>query len=34
MPKIIEAVKVLGTVGEITSTLTSVFGGYREPAVF
>jgi hypothetical protein len=25
---------VLCTVGEITSTLTSVFGGYREPAVF
>ncbi|HVB14491.1 MAG TPA: methylmalonyl-CoA mutase family protein [Candidatus Dormibacteraeota bacterium] len=34
MPPIIEAVKVLATEGEITSTLIGVFGGYREPAVF
>ncbi len=34
MPKIIEAVRALCTEGEITSTLTTVFGGYREPAVF
>ncbi|HVC40127.1 MAG TPA: methylmalonyl-CoA mutase family protein [Candidatus Dormibacteraeota bacterium] len=34
MPKIIDAVRALCTEGEITATLTEVFGGYREPAVF
>jgi methylmalonyl-CoA mutase N-terminal domain/subunit len=33
MPKIIGAVKVLCTEGEITSYLAEVFGVYREPAV-
>jgi methylmalonyl-CoA mutase N-terminal domain/subunit len=34
MPVLIEAVKAYATVGEITDTLRSVFGEYREPNIF
>jgi methylmalonyl-CoA mutase N-terminal domain/subunit len=33
MPAILDAVKVYATVGEISATLRSVFGEYRESVV-
>ena len=34
MPRILEAVRVYASIGEITNTLKEVFGEYKEPAIY